>query len=307
MKTILITGGSGFIGRNLAEKLYGKGDRIIILDRVVNQSPGYLNYKLDIRYPIANFVDYSNVDEIYHLACPASPVQYAKDPIDTIDTAIQGTRNVLELARTYQCKIVIASTSEVYGNPLEHPQQEFYNGNVSTMSDRACYREGKRAAETYARLYNTQYGVDARIVRLFNVYGPHMALDDGRVIPEFVKAALLDKDLVVNGGTQTRSFCYVDDIVRGLIAAMESTTINKFVYPRPINLGSKNEMAIIDVANIVTRMIGKGRVCVSQHQNDDPQRRQPDIKRAANILNWKPVVGFEYGLEKTIADIRSRL
>lgn len=307
MKTILITGGAGFIGRNLAEKLYGEGNRIIILDRVrkdINQSPGYLYHELDIRYPITDLVD-SAIDEIYHLACPASPVQYSKDPIDTLDTAIQGTSNVLELARINQCKIVIASTSEIYGDPFEHPQSEFYNGNVNTTSDRACYQEGKRAAETYARLYYTEYGVDTRVVRIFNTYGPHMALNDGRVIPEFIKAALLRGHLKVANGSQTRSFCYVEDTVNGLIAAMNCKKMAAFTFP--VNIGNDDERTIMSVAQYIVDTIGQGIIVSDEPYKIGAMHRKPSLIRAKQILNWSPTVSFEEGIARTIADIKERL
>lgn len=308
MKTILITGGAGFIGRNLAEKLYSEGNRIIILDRVCkgkdfSQSTGYFYHELDIRYPIVDIID-STIDEIYHLACPASPVQYSKDPIDTIDTAIQGTRHILELANVYKCKVVIASTSEIYGDPSEHPQSEFYNGNVDTTSYRACYQEGKRAAETYARLFNTEYGIDTRIVRIFNTYGPHMALNDGRVIPEFIKAALLDGELKVAYGSQTRSFCYVDDTVNGLIAAMNCKTEGAFRFP--INIGNDDERTIMSVAQYIIDVIGQGVICTGGYKVG-ATRRKPSLIRAKGVLNWFPKVSFEEGIARTIADIKARL
>lgn len=237
------------------------------------------------------------IDKIYNLACPASPVHYQRDPIKTLQTNFLGAMNLLELARVENARILLASTSEVYGDPLVHPQVETYKGNVNTVGPRACYDEGKRVAETLFYSYQHMHHVDTRIVRIFNTYGPRMAVDDGRVISNFVTAALKNKDILVFGsGSQTRSFCYVDDLVDGLIAMMNNDAI-----AGPVNLGNPCEMNILDLAELIKSKTGSSsKIVFRSFPQDDPVRRKPDVNLAKEELNWFPKIPLDLGLDRTI-------
>jgi UDP-glucuronate decarboxylase len=236
------------------------------------------------------------VDEIYNLACPASPIFYQRDPVQTINTSVMGAIHSLELARRLKCKILLASTSEIYGDPLEHPQHESYNGNVDTMSIRACYDEGKRCAETIFMDYYRQYYVDVRIARIFNTYGPRLAVNDGRVVSNFIVQALKGEDITIYGnGNQTRSFMYVSDCVNGLVKLMDST------YHRPVNIGNPEEFTIADLADIILDLINTdSKIVFKPLPNDDPRRRQPDIGLAKKFIEWHPEVDLMKGLGLTI-------
>lgn len=304
-KTILITGATGFIGTNLALELIKQGNKVVGVDNFYASSrerlevfAGKENFSFleeDIRKPLE--IE-GKIDQIYNLACPASPPTYQKDPLFTLETNILGMRNALELAREKRAKILQASTSEVYGDPKEHPQKESYWGNVNPVGPRSCYDEGKRAAETFCYEYFNQ-GVDVRVARIFNTYGPYMSPDDGRVVTNFITQALENKDLTIYGdGTQTRSFCFVDDLVRGLIKFMNQE--EKLFGP--LNLGNPKEVAIIDFAQIVLNLLpqSKSELTYKPLPKDDPQKRRPDISKAKEILDWQPVVGLEEGLVRTI-------
>lgn len=307
MKKILITGGAGFLGSNLTEKLI-ENNFIISID---NLSSGSIqNVKPYLNRPNFQFIEHDIIqpidiefDEIYNMACPASPVLYQKNPIQTIKTSIIGTLNLIEIARKNNAKFLQASTSEIYGDPVEHPQKETYRGNVDTKSIRSCYDEGKRASETILFDYNRIYGVDTKIARIFNTYGKNMLKDDGRVISNFTVQALLNKDITVYGnGFQTRSFCYVDDLIKGLIKLMESN-INDAV-----NLGNNEEHTILDIANIVIKKTNsKSKIVYKNLPCDDPKKRKPDISKAKKLLNWTPETNLEVGLDKTIEYFREIL
>lgn len=314
---ILITGGAGFIGSHLCERLLSEGHEVICVDSFYSGKKenviGYLDnpkfrlIKQDIRLPITGV---GKLDRIYNLACPASPVQYQFDPILTIETAIIGTQNMLKLARKTGARMLQASTSEVYGDPLEHPQKESYWGNVDPLGKRACYDEGKRAAEALCKDYHEQYQVDARIIRIFNTYGPRMMFNDGRVLSNFIVQALLGENITVHGdGTQTRSFCYVDDLVEGMIRRLESDRVDW----QPVNLGNPDERSIGDLAQLVKETTGSNSKIILQpfteipNRLGDPKQRCPDITRAKTLLSWEPKIDFTTGLQKTIADFKQRL
>ncbi len=303
IKKILVTGGAGFIGSHLCNKLIGLGHHVYCLDNLYSSSlanvhklNGSPNFKF-IQHDICNFLD-QDVDEIYNLACPASPKFYQMDPVKTVKTAVLGTINVLELAKQNKIPILQASTSEVYGDPNVHPQNEKYWGNVNPIGPRSCYDEGKRCAETLFFDYSRQYKLTIKVVRIFNTYGPNMMLEDGRVISNIIKQAIKGDDISIYGnGEQTRCFCYVDDLINALIDFMN---INKDIKG-PINIGNPNEIKIIDLAKKITQMTkSKSKFKFYPLPDDDPVRRKPDIKLAKNILGWKPKVGLEIGLSKTI-------
>lgn len=305
MKTILITGCAGFIGANLALKLLKGKNKIVGVDNffssdekrleVFKGEKNFVFFKHDIRKPLKiNF----KIDEIYNLACPASPPIYQKDPIFTLETSVLGIRNILNLAQKHKAKILQASTSEVYGNPLEHPQKESYWGNVNPIGLRSCYDEGKRTAETFCYEY-FQKGVDVRVIRIFNTYGPYMNPADGRVVVNFILEALENRDLTIYGdGKQTRSFCYIDDLIEGMVKYMNL----KKRFLGPINLGNPEEFTINQLAKLVLKLIpeSKSKIVYKPLPKDDPERRRPDISLAKKILNWEPKVGLEEGLVKTI-------
>lgn len=306
---ILITGGAGFIGSHLTDRLMADGHDVICLDNFYTghkhnilrwlDSPNFELIRHDITEPIR-----LEVDQIYHLACPASPVHYQYNPVKTVKTNTIGTLNMLGLAKRIKARFLLASTSEVYGDPLIHPQTEDYRGNVNPIGPRSCYDEGKRIAETLAFDYHRQNGVDIRVVRIFNTYGTRMLENDGRVVSNFVVQALRGKKLTVYGkGDQTRSFCYVSDLVEGLIRMM-----NNDEHLGPVNLGNPDEYTILQLAETVLNLVGGDRaIDFRPLPQDDPRRRQPDITRAKTWLGWEPTVPLEDGLTRTIADFRQRL
>lgn len=301
MKTILVTGGAGFIGSHLCSKLLTRGDYVICLDNLYTGSKKNIDHLLSkknfefIRHDVIE-KKIIEVDEIYHLACPASPIHYQHNPIKTIKTNILGTMNMLGISKRIGCKILLTSTSEVYGDPLEHPQKEEYLGNVNTIGIRSCYDEGKRVAETLMMDYHREHNIDIRIARIFNTFGPNMNPDDGRVISNFINQALKNQDITIYGdGNQTRCLCYVDDMVDGLIALMDSS------YTKPVNLGSNLELTINEIANIIIRLTNSGSGMVHQPiPDDDPKKRCPDLTKSKNILNWSISTDLEEGLLKTI-------
>lgn len=304
MKTILVTGGAGFLGSHLCDRLLAQGHHVICLDSFLTGGRDNLqhlkaerNFSL-IEQDVITPLTLEHVDEIYNLACPASPVHYQHDPIHTIKTSVLGALNMLELARRTGAKIFQASTSEVYGDPLVHPQTEAYLGNVNTIGPRACYDEGKRVAETLFFDYHRRYGVEIKIVRIFNTYGPRMAANDGRVVSNFIVQALRGEPLTIYGdGAQTRSFCYVDDLVEGFIRLMGTgpETLG------PVNLGNPGEFTMLELATQVLRLTGSSSTLVFQPlPQDDPKQRCPDITRARTLLDWTPTVKLETGLVRTI-------
>tara|TARA_E500000178_G_C16922715_1_gene707980 strand:+ start:118 stop:1071 length:954 start_codon:yes stop_codon:yes gene_type:complete len=306
--TILITGGTGFIGSNLCNFLINNNEKIICIDN--NYTGNINNIKHLLNNPNFEFfnidindknkidkLDKYNFNEIYHLACPASPKDYQKDPIFTLDTNYIGTKNLLELSRKCNSRILLTSTSEIYGDPLESPQNEKYWGNVNTIGIRSCYDEGKRIAETLLTDYNRKYNVDIRIVRIFNTYGPNLNPNDGRVVSNFINQAIKNDDITIYGnGLQTRSFCYVDDMVTGLFKTMKSQS-----YIGPINLGNPNEITILEIAKIIIKLTeSKSKLVYNELPSDDPKIRNPDITKAIEYLQWKPNILLESGLHKTI-------
>jgi UDP-glucuronate decarboxylase len=311
MKTILVTGGAGFLGSHLCDRLLAQGHHVICLDSFLTGGRDNLlhlknerNFSL-IEQDVIEPLSLEHVDEIYNLACPASPVHYQHDPIHTMKTSVIGAMNVLELARKTGARIFQASTSEVYGDPLIHPQTEAYLGNVNTIGPRACYDEGKRAAETLFFDYHRRYGVEIKVVRIFNTYGPRMAANDGRVVSNFIVQALRGEDLTIYGdGSQTRSFCYVDDLVEGFIRLMGSEA----GVLGPVNLGNPGEFTMLELATQVLRLTGSSsKLSFQELPQDDPKQRRPDITRARDALGWKPTVELGVGLERTIAYFRSKL
>jgi UDP-glucuronate decarboxylase len=308
---ILVTGGAGFIGSHLCERLLKEGHDVLCLDNFFTGSKRNILHLLDdhrfelIRHDITEPI-LLEVDRIYNLACPASPVHYQYNPVKTIKTSVMGTINMLGLAKRVKARILQASTSEVYGDPQVHPQTEEYWGNVNPIGIRSCYDEGKRVAETLMMDYHRQNGVDIRIARIFNTYGPRMAENDGRVVSNFIIQALAGNPITVYGdGSQTRSFCYVDDLVEGMIRMMECEG-----FIGPVNLGNPEETSIIDFARRIIRLTGsKSELVFNPLPADDPTQRQPDITLARTKLEWEPHVAVESGLMKTIeyfAAIRSQ-
>lgn len=302
MKTILVTGGAGFIGSHLCERLLAKGYKVICLDNMYtgtyeNISGLYKNNNFKfINENVINPISLE-VDQIYNLACPASPIHYQYDPVMTTKTSFMGALNVLELARKSNARVLQASTSEIYGDPLIHPQEEEYRGNVSTIGPRACYDEGKRVAETLFFDYKRQYKVDIRLVRIFNTYGLHMLENDGRVVSNFIVQALHNKDITIYGdGNQTRSFCYVDDLVEGMITMMEQD-----VFCGPINLGNPHEMTILELAQMIIKKTNStSQIVYKELPVDDPVRRKPSIKLAKEKLQWQPKISIDEGIDRTI-------
>lgn len=300
---ILITGGAGFIGSHLCEKLLNEGEDIICLDNFFTGSKDNIRHLLDnkkfelVRHDITK--EYmAEVKQIYNLACPASPVHYQYNPIKTIKTSVLGVTNMLGLAKRCKARILQASTSEVYGDPKVHPQTENYWGNVNPIGIRSCYDEGKRVAETLMMDYHRQNGVDIRIIRIFNTYGPRMAENDGRVVSNFIVQALKNEDITVYGdGMQTRSFCYVDDLVDGAIKMMN----NDKGFIGPVNLGNTTETPIIDFAKIIIELTGsRSKIVHKPLPSDDPTQRRPDISLAKEMLEWEPSTELRTGLKKTI-------
>jgi len=309
MKTILVTGGAGFIGSHLCETLLKQGHYVICLDNFFTGRKENIKHLMDfdnfelIRHDIVDPIKLE-VDEIYNLACPASPVHYQYNPIKTIKTSILGTMNMLGLAKRVKAKILQASTSEVYGDPLIHPQPESYRGNVNPIGPRACYDEGKRAAETLCFDYHRQNKVDIRVVRIFNTYGPNMQINDGRVVSNFIVQALKNEDITVYGdGKQTRSFCYVSDLVRGMIDFM-----NQDQHLGPINLGNDGEFTILELAEKVIQLThSKSKITFKPLPEDDPLQRKPDLSLARKLINYEPKIKLEEGLIKTIEYFKKRL
>jgi UDP-glucuronate decarboxylase len=307
---VLVTGGAGFLGSHLCDRLLTQGRYVICLDnyftgrkRNILHLLGNPSFEL-IRHDLVNPI-FLEVDEIYNLACPASPVHYQYNPVKTVKTAVMGAIHMLGLAKRVKAKILQASTSEVYGDPSVHPQQEGYWGNVNTIGLRACYDEGKRCAETLFFDYHRQNKVNIRVVRIFNTYGPRMHPNDGRVISNFIMQALRNEPLTIFGdGLQTRSFCYVDDMVEGIVRMMNGS--DDFVGP--VNLGNPGEYSMLELAEAIIRLTGsKSRIEFRPSPMDDPRRRQPDIRLAKQKLGWEPKVGLQEGLEKTIAYFREIL
>ncbi len=307
-KRILVTGGAGFLGSHLCERLIREGHEVICLDDLFTGSRRNIDALLAnrrfefVRHDVTQPM-HIECDEIYHLACPASPIHYQRNPVRTIRTCVQGTLNALELAREVRARILIASTSEVYGDPLVHPQVEDYWGNVNPIGPRACYDEGKRCAEALAASYAQQYGVAVRISRIFNTYGPRMHPNDGRVVSNFVVQCLRGAPITLFGsGTQTRSFCYVDDLVEGFLRLMASS------LDVPCNLGNPTEHTITELAERIKALTGSSStISYEPLPTDDPTRRKPDITRAKDKLGWQPSIGLDDGLGRTIEYFRSHL
>lgn len=309
MARIIVTGGAGFIGSHLCERLIHQGHEVVAVDNLFTGTKRNIQHLLS--NPLFDFVRHDvttaillECDQVYHLACPASPVHYQYNPIKTIKTNVTGTINMLGVAKRTKARFLLASTSEVYGDPLQHPQVESYWGNVNPIGPRSCYDEGKRVAETLTMSYQVQGHVDTRIVRIFNTFGPRMLFNDGRVVSNFIVQALKGEEITVYGeGQQTRSFCYVDDLVNGIMA-----TMNKDGFHGPVNLGNPNEMPIIDLAKRVIELTGsKSKITKRPLPQDDPTRRQPDISLAKRELDWAPKIELNAGLMKTIADFEERL
>ncbi len=307
-KSILVAGGAGFLGSHLCERLLNDGHEVICLDNFYTGSkrniekllchPYFELLRHDITFPL-----WVEVDEIYNLACPASPVHYQSDPVQTTKTCVHGSINLLGLAKRLNVKIFQASTSEVYGEPAVHPQHESYWGNVNPIGIRSCYDEGKRCAETLFFDYHRQYALSIKVARIFNTYGPRMSQNDGRVVSNFIVQALKNEPITIYGnGTQTRSFCYVDDLIDGMIKLM--STNDKFTGP--INLGNPNEITMLELADkIISLSHSRSTIGFRELPSDDPARRRPDISLATEELKWRPQVSLEEGLKKTIDYFRS--
>lgn len=302
-KKILVTGGAGFVGSHLIDRLIAQGHEVLCVDNLFTGTKRNIDHlynherfeylRHDITFPL-----YVEVDEIYNLACPASPVHYQHDPVQTIKTSVVGAINMLGLAKRLRCKIFQASTSEVYGDPHVHPQVEEYWGNVNPIGTRSCYDEGKRAAETLFMDYHRQHGLQIKIARIFNTYGPRMHLSDGRVVSNFVVQALTGEPITIYGeGAQTRSFCYVDDLVDGFLKLMETGPD----VIGPINLGNPGEFSIRELAElVVSKTSSRSKIVYENLPQDDPMQRKPDISKAKSILDWTPKIKLEQGLSRTI-------
>ncbi|MCX7305327.1 MAG: SDR family oxidoreductase [Hyphomicrobiales bacterium] len=309
-KRILVTGGAGFLGSHLIDRLLALGHEVICVDNLfsstkrnidhLHANPRFEFMRHDVCFPL-----YVEVDEIYNLACPASPVHYQHDPVQTLKTSVHGAINMLGLAKRLKCRILQASTSEVYGDPVTHPQTEEYWGNVNPIGPRACYDEGKRAAETLFFDYHRQAGVPIKVARIFNTYGPRMHRHDGRVVSNFIVQALLNQPITIYGdGSQTRSFCYVDDLLDGLIKLMASPE----EVVGPINIGNTHEFTILELAKLVVEATGSRSEIVRRPlPGDDPKQRQPDISRARQKLGWEPSVPLSQGIDRTVAYFRDFL
>jgi UDP-glucuronate decarboxylase len=304
---ILVTGGAGFLGSHLVDRLMNNGDDVICLDNLYTGNKQNISQWFDrpnfefIRHDITEPIRLE-VDQIYHLACPASPVHYQSNPIKTIKTTVIGTMNMLGLAKRVKARFFLASTSEVYGDPDVHPQREDYWGNVNPIGIRACYDEGKRIAETLTYDYHRQHNLEVRVVRIFNTYGPRMLENDGRVVSNFIAQALQGNPLTIYGdGTQTRSFCYVSDLISGFVKLMNSD------YAYPVNIGNPGEYTIAQLASTIQEMINpESEVIFKPLPSDDPRRRRPDISKAKNILNWEPKIDLNEGLQSTIEYFKQR-
>jgi UDP-glucuronate decarboxylase len=306
---VLVTGGAGFIGSHLCRRLLALGHDVLVADNFYSSTrrnvtdllsePRFELLRHDVTFPL-----YVEVDQIYHLACPASPVFYQRDPVQTTKTCVHGSINMLGLAKRLGARILLASTSEVYGDPAVHPQPESYWGHVNPVGVRSCYDEGKRCAETLFFDFHRQYGVPVKVARIFNTYGPAMLPNDGRVVSNFIVQALAGRPLTIFGdGSQTRSFCYVDDLVDGLIALMDTPPH----VTGPVNLGNPAEFTMLELAKLVLALTDSN-APIEEHPlpSDDPARRQPDITRARQLLGWQPAVPLEEGLKRTIGYFRQR-
>ena len=314
---VLVTGGAGFIGSHLTDRLLGAGHSVVVVDNLVTgslENIAHLAGRDDFRFikhDVSNFIFVpGEVNAVLHLASPASPnpaspFGYPQLPIQTLKVGALGTHNALGVARAHEARFLLASTSEIYGDPQEHPQRESYRGHVDPIGPRSVYDEAKRFAEAITMAYHRYHGLDTRIARIFNTYGPRMRLDDGRVVPNFIGQALQGQPLTVYGdGLQTRSFCYVDDLIEGLVGLFESGV------HEPVNLGNPTELTILELAEAVNRMTGNRNGVSFQpgsRDAEDPQRRRPDISRAASLLGWSPTVDLEGGLERTISDFKDRM
>jgi len=302
MKKVLVTGGAGFIGSHLCKRLLDLGCFVYCLDNLYTGSLNNLTTILEhpnfefIKHDVTEPIDLC-VEEIYNFACPASPPNYQHNPVKTIKTSVLGIINMLELAKKQNARLLQASTSEVYGDPLEHPQKESYWGHVNPIGIRSCYDEGKRCAETLIMDYNRQYNLGAKIIRIFNTYGPNMQKDDGRVVSNFIVQALKNEDITIYGkGDQTRSFCYIDDLVTAIIKMMNTSD-----FVGPVNLGNPSERTILDLANlIIEKTQSKSKIVYLDLPQDDPIKRQPDISLAKEKLNWEPIIDINEGLDSTI-------
>ncbi|HPV70757.1 MAG TPA: SDR family oxidoreductase [Candidatus Magasanikbacteria bacterium] len=304
-KTILVTGGAGFIGSHLCEELLKRGNKVVCLDNLFTGSKENIkpllknkNFKFIQQDIINPFYLKERIDQVYNLACPASPVHYQVNAIRTIKANTVGVINVLGFAKVHQARILQASTSEVYGDPIEHPQTESYRGNVSTIGPRACYDEGKRVAETLMFDYHRKWGLEIKVVRIFNTYGPKMAANDGRVVSNFIIQALTNQPITIYGsGKQTRSFCFVDDLVEGLIKMMNSSKN----FTGPVNLGNPGEFTMMELAEKVIRLTGsQSKIVFKKLPQDDPRQRKPDISLAKSKLKWQPKINLDSGLKKTV-------
>jgi len=305
MKNIIVTGGAGFLGSHLCEYLIKKGEKVICIDNLftgnlknlenIKDHPNFEFIQHDIIDPI--FFDGREIDQIYNLACPASPIQYQINPVRTIKANTIGVINVLGIAKKHKARIFQASTSEVYGDPLEHPQTESYRGNVNTIGERACYDEGKRVAETLFFEYHREHGVEIRVARIFNTYGPRMYENDGRVVSNFIVQALNNKPITIYGtGEQTRSFCYVDDLIEAIYRIM-----NKENITGPINIGNPDEFTMIELADKIIKITGsKSKIVFEKLPSDDPRKRKPYISLAKEIIEWEPKVNLDEGLVQTV-------
>lgn len=310
MKKILVTGGAGFLGSHLCERLLNEGNEVICLDNFFTGSKKNILHLLDnpffelIRHDVT-MPFFIEVDQIYNLACPASPVHYQYNPIKTIKTSVMGAINMLGLAKRINARILQASTSEVYGNPTVHPQDESYWGNVNTWGPRSCYDEGKRSAETLFMDYHIQNNVDIKVIRIFNTYGPRMHPNDGRVVSNFIVQALKGEDITIYGdGKQTRSFQYVDDLIEAMIRMMHS----RDGFTGPVNLGNPNEFSMLELAEKVIQHTGsKSKIIYLEAPKDDPVRRQPNINLAKKELDWEPVIQLDEGLIKTIEYFKNKI
>jgi len=310
MKKILITGGAGFIGSHLCKKLLDEGNDVLCIDNYFTgckenisslfDNPYFEVIRHDICFPL-----YVEVDEIYNLACPASPIHYQHDPVQTTKTSVHGAINMLGLAKRINARILQASTSEVYGDPECHPQEESYWGNVNPIGPRSCYDEGKRCAETLFFDYHRQHELDIKVVRIFNTYGPNMHPNDGRVVSNFIMQALQNIDITVYGdGSQTRSFCYIDDLVNGMVKMMNSSKN----ITGPINLGNPTEYKIVELANAIIKLTNsKSKIILKPLPTDDPLRRKPDISSAKENIDWEPNVSLDDGLKQTIEYFQEKI
>lgn len=307
MSRVLVTGGAGFIGSHLVARLLREGHEVLVADNFYSGSPGNLNdFAADSRLKVLQhditFPLFVEIDQIYHLACPASPIFYQLDPVRTTKTSVVGSINMLGLAKRTGARILLASTSEIYGDPQVHPQVERYWGHVNPIGPRSCYDEGKRCAETLFFDYHRQHGLGIKVARIFNTYGPKMRPDDGRVVPSLIIQALTNRPLTVFGdGTQTRSFCYVDDLVEGLVRLMNSSDD----VVGPVNLGTPCESTMLELASLVGRLCGASRgIRFEPLPSDDPVRRRPDISLAKEVLGWEPKTNLAEGLSRTVSYFR---